>query len=59
MTRFLTTEQPPSVSIPRRERPYYHRHELRKQATWIDWLIALAVSSVVAGCVSWFGGWPA
>lgn len=43
----------------RRARPYYHRHEMRQQATWLDWLIALAVASGVLAAIEWAGAGPA
>lgn len=43
----------------RRSRPYYHRHESRQQATWLDWLAGLALASVIALAIEWAGAWPA
>lgn len=59
-TPFLV-DPPPLQPMPerRRERPYYHRHHLRPQATWLDWVTALAVASVIAAAIEWAGAWPA
>ena len=43
----------------RRERPYYHRHEHRQQATVLDWVGAIALVSVIAVAIEWAGAWPA
>lgn len=55
-------DPPPPETRPaherRRARPYYHRHELRTPATWLDWLMALAVASVIAAAIEWAGAWP-
>lgn len=59
-TPFLV-DPPPLKPMPerRRERPYYHRHEHRQQATVLDWVTALAIASVIAAAIEWAGAWPA